>query len=86
MWTTTELAAIYATVEPETNYRSYEEAKALVEPELARLRKAGYIEVIGTWDQVISRFGDTAVVSKLAAIVKPRADGTLKVRLIIDDR
>jgi len=35
---------------------------------------------------VLAKFGDTAVVSKLAAIVKPRADGTRIVRLISDDR
>ena len=33
-------------MEPTANYRSYEEARELVEPELDRLRTAGYIEVL----------------------------------------
>ena len=72
-----ELQEMFAQVEPTANYKSYEEARHLVEPELERLRKAGHIEVIGTWADVLAKFWDTAVVSKLAAIVKPRAEGRL---------
>jgi len=80
------LEEIYAREEPRANYRSYEEAQAKVQPELKRLREAGYVEVLGDWSQVQARFGRSVVVSKLAAILKPRADGTLKVRLVIDYR
>ena len=80
------LEEIFASVEPLSNYKSYDEAREQVDPELQRLRDAGYVEVLGSWQQVRARFGDSVVVSKLAAILKPRADGSLKVRLVIDYR
>ena len=80
------LDEIYAATEPRSNYKSYEEAAEHVEPELVRLRKAGYVEVLGSWSEVRARFGRSVVVSKLAAILKPKADGSLKVRLVIDYR
>ena len=80
------LEEIFATTEPRENYRSYEDAFEQVGPELARLRKAGYVEVLGDWAAVQRRFGRSVVVSKLAAILKPKADGTLKTRLVIDYR
>ena len=80
------LDELFAKSEPHSNYKSYEEAFVHVAPELDRLRKLGYVEVIGNWSQVVKRFGQRAVVSKLAAILKPRADGSLKVRLVIDFR
>ena len=64
-----ELDSIYAQIEPRSNYKSFEEAQEHVAPELERLRKAGYIETLGTWQQVIDRFGRSVVVSKLAAIL-----------------
>ena len=80
------LEEIVTSSEPRANYKSYEDAFAEVEPELRRLRKAGYVEVLGNWNDVQRRFGRGVVVSKLAAILKPRADGSLKVRLVIDYR
>ena len=80
------LDEIFATSEPRANYKSYEEAYTHVAPELERLRQAGYVEVLGSWSEVTARFGRSVVVSKLAAILKPRADGSLKVRLVIDYR
>ena len=80
------LEEIFATTEPRENYRSYVDAFEQVGPELARLRKAGYVEVLGDWAAVQRRFGRSVVVSKLAAILKPKADGTLKTRLVIDYR
>ena len=77
---------IFASMEPRANYKSYEEAFAHVTPELERLRKLGYVEVLGSWRQVQERFGRSVVVSKLAAILKPKADGSLRVRLVIDYR
>ena len=80
------LEEIFTADEPRTNYKSYEEAFTHVAPELERLRQAGYVEVLGSWSEVTARFGRSVVVSKLAAILKPRADGSLKVRLVIDYR
>jgi hypothetical protein len=80
------LEEIFAIDEPRANYKSYEEAFEHVAPELKRLRAAGYVEVLGDWQAVRKRFGRSVVVSKLAAILKPKADGSLKVRLVIGYR
>jgi hypothetical protein len=81
---TAELAAIYTKLEPRANYKSYEEAQTLVDGELARLRRLLYVEEIGTWEDVVKRFGLAVTVSKLAAVIKERPDKSIKVRLIVD--
>ena len=53
--------------------------------ELARLRSAGYTTHVGTWHDVLKRFG-SCVVSKLACIIKVKRDGRTKIRLVIDFR
>ena len=77
---------IYSYLEPSTNYSSYDEARGLVDPELKRLREAGFLKTLGSWEQVREFFGDDVVVSKLAAIVKTREDGSKKTRLVVDYR
>ena len=76
--------AVYTKMEPRANYKSYEEAKPLVDKELERLRRLLYVQKIGTWEDVVKLFGDAVIVSKLAAVIKERSDGSLKVRLIVD--
>ena len=67
------------------NYKSFEEARVHALPELQRTVKAGYAVHIGTWRQVVAKFG-RVVVSKLACILKARKNGGLKVRLVVDLR
>ena len=83
---TADLASIAARMEPQANYKSFGEARDVVEPELERLREAGFLKVLGTWAEVKEFFGCDVVVSKLAAILKTRPDGTLKTRLVVDYR
>ena len=60
-----------------------EEHEKLVRAEIGRLSGRGFVTAYKTWADVIKRFGNV-VVSKMAAVVKPREDGTTKLRLIID--
>ena len=79
----TELHKFYARVGGRPNYKSAEENAGLVKKELERLHAEGYIKDYGTWDQVRALFGDV-IISRLAAIIKTKEDGTIKVRLIVD--
>ena len=81
---TADLESISARMEPTSNYKSFDDARDVVEPELKRLRTAGYLKALGTWDEVKAFFGDDVAVSKLAAILKTRPDGSLKTRLVVD--
>lgn len=67
------------------NYRSFEEVRHLAVPELERIVQAGYACVVGSWKDVVAKYGQ-AVVSKLACLVKERKDGTTKIRLVVDLR
>ena len=80
-----ELWRHWAHLEPRANYASVEDHADLVKTEIDRLRAAGFITVYPDWNAVQARFGHV-VVSKMAAIVKDKADGTKKLRLIIDMR
>ena len=44
------------------------------------------MKTLGAWAEVKEFFDDEVVVSKLAAILKTRPDGTLKTRLVVDYR
>ena len=72
----------WAQAEPLGNYASVEEHEKLVRAEVARLRESGFVTVYQTWADVIKRFGQV-LVSKMAAVVKLRDDGTTKLRLIV---
>ena len=50
---------------------------------LLRLAKRGFVTVYPDWEAVQAKLGNV-VVSKMAALAKQRADGTTKLRLIID--
>ena len=78
-----DIRRFWAQAEPLANYASVEEHEKLVRAEIGRLRERGFVTVYKTWADVIKRFGNV-VVSKMAAVVKPREDGTTKLRLIID--
>ena len=75
----------WARLEPRSNYASVEEHHRLVRAEIQRLKECGFVSVYPNWDAVKKRFGQV-VVSKMAAIVKNKEDGTVKLRLIIDMR
>ena len=80
-----ELWRHWARMEPRSNYASVEEHGDLVRAEIRRLRECGFVSVYRNWEAVKERFGQV-VVSKMAAIVKKKEDGSLKLRLIIDMR
>ena len=75
----------FARIEPTANYASVEEHRDLVEREIQRLAGKGFVTVYENWEAVKARLGEV-VVSKMAAIAKQRADGSTKLRLIIDMR
>ena len=65
------------------NYKSAEENAILVMKELRRLQAEGYVKFFGSWEEVKAALGDI-IVNRIAAIIKTKTDGTLKVRLIVD--
>ena len=79
----TELHKFYARAGGRKNYKSAEENAELVMAELERLEKEEYVRDYGRWEDVKKRFGEV-IVSRLAAIIKNREDGSTKVRLIVD--
>ena len=70
-------------VEIEKNYASFHEHEAESQAELQRLIKAGHVEVIGSWQEVVKRWPN-ARATKIATLVKARQDGTHKIRFIVD--
>jgi len=70
-------------VEIDKNYTSFHENEKESREELARLIKAGHVEVIGDWKKVLARWPD-ARATKIATLVKARPDGTNKIRFIVD--
>ena len=68
--------------ETDRNYSSYTENAEDSEQEMSRLEKLGYVKKI-TKDQAVGYFSEP-VVSRLGLIVKPKADGTVKRRIIVD--
>eukprot|EP00972_Heterocapsa_arctica_P064350 9497120-Heterocapsa_arctica.AAC.1 len=66
-----------------TNYASFREAGDLAVTELHRLVDLGYLEEMGSWDDVLARWPDARAV-RLAVVLKEKPDGSTKVRLILD--
>ena len=73
----------WAQVEPTANYSSVKDNEQLVRAEIDRLERKGFVTRYPDWNAVIRRFGQV-VVSKMAAVVKRREDGSTKLRIIID--
>ncbi|CAK0809933.1 unnamed protein product, partial [Prorocentrum cordatum] len=78
-----ELRKHCALVEPGGNYASVEENEGAVREEIRRLAGKGFVTRYSSWEALLARFPDV-IVSKMAAVVKARPDGSQKVRLIID--
>ena len=55
----------------------------VLKKEIARLAEKGFVTIYKDWDAVRARFGNV-VVSKMAAVVKSKDDGSTKLRIIID--
>lgn len=72
-------------VEVDSNYKSFHENEKESKDELARLVREGHLEIIGPWNQVVHRWPD-ARGTKLATLVKVKADGSTKTRFIADMR
>eukprot|EP00435_Cladocopium_sp_Y103_P041707 s3444_g11.t1 len=79
------LAMRGANVTVDRNYRSFHEHELESAYELERLTAEGHLEIIGTWEEVISRWPD-ARATKLATLVKEKPDGSTKTRFISDMR
>lgn len=65
------------------NYKSFEEAGEYAISEFNRLESKGYLERIGTWEQVLERW-PAAMPTRIAVLMKDRPDGTKKIRFIMD--
>jgi len=78
-----EIWRSWAQAEPSSNYASVHENEGVVQAEIQRLANGGFVTIYPDWDAVIARFGNV-VVSKMAAIIKEREDGTTKLRIIIN--
>ena len=75
----------WAQAEPLANYASVEEHEKLVRAEIGRLRERGLChraQDVGRCHQAVRKC--CRVKKGMAAVVKPREDGTTKLRLIID--
>ena len=70
-------------IEPTAKYASVHENEDLVKQEIKRLSEKGFVTIYKNWGEVLKKFGNV-VVSKMAAVVKPKEDGTTKLRIIID--
>ena len=79
------LAQYWATADNTCNYASVTEHRAEVENEINRLAAKGFVTVYESWDDLRARLGEV-VVSRMAAVLKVKPDGTRKVRLIVDMR
>ena len=55
----------------------------MFQEEVDRLVGAGYVRQFPDWEHLKAVFQDV-IVSRVATIVKERADGSMKVRIIID--
>ena len=67
------------------NYKSFHDNEAESTEELKRLVEEGHLEIIGPWSQVAARW-PKAVGTKLATLVKVKADGSTKTRFVADMR
>eukprot|EP00971_Amphidinium_carterae_P273257 5423372-Amphidinium_carterae.1 len=68
-----------------SNYKSFEDAGVHALKEVSRLEASGFADLFPTWEDVTSLW-PKAVVSKVAVILKPRDDGDVKVRFVLDFR
>ena len=80
---TSELWKHYALGAARGNYKSAEENKAAFAKEVDRLIAARYVTKFETYDELKRHFNEV-IISKVAAIIKQREDGSQKVRIIID--
>ena len=76
------VSSIYAWSGGRANDAGVREHQQIVEAELDRLVSKGYIVKYDTWDEP-TEVSQEVVVSKLAAIIKVRPGGTIKLRLIV---
>ena len=79
------LAALNGQGHISRNYASFHEHEEESRKELDRLIQTGHLEPLGSWDEVTSKWPG-AKATKLATLVKTKADGSLKVRFIADMR
>lgn len=65
------------------NYKSFAENSKYAELEFQRLLEEKHVEKLGTWDKVKARWKD-AMATKIALLIKEKADATVKVRFVVD--
>ena len=82
---TKAISSLYSWNDGHIDCVSVSDGRERVETELARLVEKGYITKYVSWDAWCADY-QGVIVSKLAANTKERADGTVKLRLIVDMR
>ena len=80
---TTELWRHYAQSAAKSNYKSAEENREAFAKEVDRLINAKYVTKYASYDELKNHFAGV-IISKVAALIKQREDGSQKVRIIID--
>ncbi|CAK9112875.1 unnamed protein product [Durusdinium trenchii] len=68
------------------NYTSFEDAGVKAQNILEEMVAIGRAQKLASWQEVQSRFGCKARLTKLACIIKAKPDGSEKVRLVVDSR
>ena len=68
------------------NYSSFSEAGPKAQVLLEQMVDEGRAEVVHTWEEVVSRLGPRARLTKMGCMVKIKEDMTEKVRLVFDGR
>ena len=66
------------------NYNSFYEAEDLAEKDVERIFNEGKAERFKTWEEVVQFTGKEPWLTKMACVLKTKADTTTKVRLVVD--
>ena len=78
-----EMYKHFAKVDCARNCKSAEENAALFGKEVERLIAAGYVREFRSWSALKREYRDV-IVSRVAALIKEKDDGSVKVRIVID--
>ena len=68
------------------NYKSFHEAGEHAKAEVKRVVDAGFVQAFDNWEEATAALGDDVVVNRLGCVVKTKANGEIKARLVTDLR
>ena len=68
------------------NYKSFHEAGEHAKAEVKRVVDSGFAQVFDDWEEATATLGDDVVVNRLGCVVKTKANGEIKARLVTDLR